>query len=131
MPTFHLPYNQNLIELARQMRQNPTSAERKLWHEYLRNLPIRILRQKPIDRFIVDFYCAATKLAIEVDGEQHYTEAGLVYDKERSSILAGYEINIIRFTNQEVINEFDGVCQQIADTLQRVSEKSIIGCQSI
>jgi very-short-patch-repair endonuclease len=122
MPTFHLPYNHNLVELARQMRQNPTPAERKLWYEYLRNLPIRILRQKPIDRFIVDFYCASTKLAIEVDGEQHYTEAGLVYDEERSSILAGYEIKIIRFTNQEVINNFDGVCQQIADTLQGVSE---------
>ena len=72
MPTFHLPYNHHLIELARNMRQNPTPAERKLWCEYLRNVPVRVLRQKPIDRFIVDFYCASVKLAIEIDGEQHF-----------------------------------------------------------
>jgi very-short-patch-repair endonuclease len=64
----------------------------------LRNLPIRILRQKPIDRFIVDFYCAAYKIAIEVDGEQHYIEDGIAYDAERSATLSGYGIDIIRFT---------------------------------
>ena len=57
MPTFHLPYNENLIKLARNMRQNPTPAERKLWYEYLRNVSVRVLRQKPIDRFIVDLLC--------------------------------------------------------------------------
>ena len=72
MPTFHLPYQHHLIEKAREMRKNPTSAEKKLWQNYLRNLPIRVLRQKPIDRFIVDFYCAVYKIAIEVDGQQHY-----------------------------------------------------------
>jgi very-short-patch-repair endonuclease len=89
MPTFHLPYNDNLIELARNMRQNPTPAERKLWYEYLRNVSVRVLRQKPIDRFIVDFYCASVKLAIKIDGEQHYREPGMVYGTERSSVLAG------------------------------------------
>jgi very-short-patch-repair endonuclease len=114
MPTFHLPYNENLIELAREMRQNPTPAERKLWHEYLRNVSVRVLRQKPIDRFIVDFYCASVKLAIEIDGEQHYTESGMAYDMERTAILAGYGLEVIRFTNQEVMNDFEGVCDRIA-----------------
>ena len=118
MPTFHLPYNQNLIELARNMRQNPTPAERKLWHEYLRDVSVRVLRQKPIARFIVDFYCASIKIAIEIDGEQHYTESGTIYDIERSAILAGYGIEVIRFTNQEVMNDFEGVCQQIADSIE-------------
>jgi very-short-patch-repair endonuclease len=117
MPTFHLPYDHHLVELAAQMRKSPTPAERKLWYEYLRHLPIRILRQRPIDRFIVDFYCASEKIAIEVDGAQHYTEAGLAYDEERSSILAGYGITVIRFTNQEVMNDFEGVCNRIANTL--------------
>jgi very-short-patch-repair endonuclease len=117
MPTFHLPYDHHLIELARQMRKNPTLAERKLWYEYLRHLPIRVMRQRPIDRFIVDFYCAREKIAIEVDGAQHYTDKGLAYDEERSAILAGYEIQVIRFTNHEVMNDFDGVCQQIANAL--------------
>ena len=117
MPIFHLPYNANLIELAREMRQNPTPTERKLWHEYLRNVPGRVLRQIPIDRFIVDFYCASVKLAIEIDGEQHYTESGMAYDTERSAILAGYGIEVIRFTNQEVMNDFEGVCEQIARSI--------------
>jgi very-short-patch-repair endonuclease len=113
MPIFHLPYQQHLIEKARKMRKNPTPAEKKLWQNYLKKLPIRILRQRPIDRFIVDFYCAAYKIAIEVDGQQHYTKEGLTYDAERSAILSGYGIKIIRFTNKEVINNFDVVCQQI------------------
>jgi very-short-patch-repair endonuclease len=116
MPTFHLPYNQNLIELARQMRKNPTPAEREMW-AYLCNLPVKILRQKPIDRFIVDFYCASVKLAIELDGQQHYTEEGMTYDMERSGVLAGYGIRVIRFSNQEVMNDFKKVCQQITDLL--------------
>ena len=95
------------------MRKNPTPAEKKLWQDYLKNLSIRILRQKPIDRFIVDFYCATYKIAIEVDGQQHYTKEGLAYDTERSAILSNYGIKIIRFTNEEVTNNFDVVCQQI------------------
>jgi very-short-patch-repair endonuclease len=100
------------------MRQNPTPAERKLWYEYLRNVPVRVLRQKPIDRFIVDFYCASVKLAIEIDGEQHFTESGTIYDTQRSAVLDGYGIEVIRFTNHEVINDFDGVCQKIANSLE-------------
>jgi very-short-patch-repair endonuclease len=118
MPIFHLPYNHNLIEFARQMRKNPTPAEKKLWEQYLHDLPVRILRQKPIDRFIVDFYCASIKLAIELDGQQHYTEEGMIYDTERSTILAGYGITVIRFSNQEVMNDFENVCQQISALLQ-------------
>ncbi len=115
MPIFHLPYDHNLIELAQGMRKNPTPAEKILWEEYLRNLSVRILRQKPIDRFIVDFYCASVKLAIEVDGQQHFTPEGIAYDLERSAILAGYEIKVIRFSNQEVMHNFESVCKQIAD----------------
>jgi very-short-patch-repair endonuclease len=117
MPIFHLPYDHNLIELARQMRKNPTPAERKLWEEYLHNLPVKILRQKPIDRFIVDFYCASAKLAIELDGQQHYTEEGMTYDAERSAVLEGYGIKVIRFSNHDVMNDFDRICKQIADSL--------------
>ncbi len=125
MPTFHLPYDHNLIELARQMRKNPTPAEKKLWEECLSNLPVRILRQKPIDRFIVDFYCASVKLAIlfqrgfanELNGQQHYTEEGMTYDSERTMILSGYGIKVIRFSNQDVMNNFENVCNQIANLL--------------
>ena len=63
--------------------------------------------------FIVDFYCAALKLVIEVDGASHFTEAGQIYDAKRTSILEGYGLKMIRFTNDEVLRNFDAVCDRI------------------
>jgi very-short-patch-repair endonuclease len=113
MTDFHLPYNADLVFRARAMRKNPTPAERKLWQDYLRPLPVRTLRQRPIAHFIVDFYCAALRLVIEVDGDGHFTEEGRAYDAERSRILEGYGLRIVRFTNREVLEDFAGVCQRI------------------
>ena len=110
---FHLPYNPKLISIAKKMRQNPTPAEKKLWQNYLRNFPVRVLRQRPIDNFIVDFYCASLNLAIEIDGESHFTEEGKHYDRERTRILSGYGLTVIRFTNIEVLQNFEGVCRQL------------------
>ncbi|WP_448602323.1 endonuclease domain-containing protein [Thermoleptolyngbya sp.] len=110
---FHLPYSPHLIAKAKEMRQNPTPAEKKLWRDCLSQFPLRVLRQRPIDRFIVDFYCAALKLVIEVDGESHFTEDGKEYDEARSHILAGYGLTVIRFTNDEVLNNFEGVCEKL------------------
>jgi len=59
------------------MRQNPTPAERKLWQDYLKEFPLKVWRQKPIDNFIVDFYCAKLKLVIEVHGDTHFSEEGM------------------------------------------------------
>jgi len=95
------------------MRQNPTAAEQKLWQECLKTLPLRVLRQRPIDQFIVDFYCAALKLVIEVDGESHFTQAGQTYDLERTNILESYGLRVLRFTNSEVLNDFESVCHKI------------------
>ena len=114
---FHLPYNPKLVEKAKELRQNPTPAEKKLWRGYLRTFPLRILRQRPIDRFIVDFYCAALKLVIEIDGDSHFTDEGQVYDLERTGILAGYGLKVIRFTNDEVMKDFEGVCCNIAEQI--------------
>jgi very-short-patch-repair endonuclease len=68
---FCLPYDKTLVDRAKEMRRNPTAAERKLWEGCLAKFPDRVLRQRPIDYFIVDFYCAALKLVIEVDGDVH------------------------------------------------------------
>ena len=94
------------------MRKNPTQAERKVW-EFLRNFPLKMWRQKPIDNFIVDFYCPKLKLVIEVDGDSHFTSEGTVYDAERTKVLEGYGLQVIRFTNHQVLYEFEGVCQMI------------------
>jgi very-short-patch-repair endonuclease len=110
---FHLPYNPQLVARAKEMRKNTTPAENKLWQDYLRGFPLRILRQRPIDHFIVDFYCAALKLVIEVDGDTHFTEEGQLRDRQRTEVLEGYGLKVIRFTNDEVMNQFEGVCEQI------------------
>ena len=118
-PNFHLPYNRNLVAKARELRKNMTPAEKKLWHDYLKTFKFRVLRQRPIAFFIVDFYCAALKLVIEVDGNSHFTETGMAYDAERTRILEGYGLKVIRFTNDEVLHNFDTVCDRAAPRFAR------------
>ena len=110
---FHLPYNRNLVPKAKELRKNMTAAERKLWYECLRGFPFRVLRQRPINNFIVDFYCAKLKLVIEVDGDSHFTVEAQAKDKERTDILQGYGLTVIRFTNDDVLNNLEGVCETI------------------
>jgi very-short-patch-repair endonuclease len=114
---FHLPYNPALIARAKELRKNMTSAEQKLWYEYLRNLKFRVLRQRPIDHFIVDFYCPSLKLVIEVDGDSHFTKESREYDQERTQRLEGYGLEVIRFTNQQILQEFKSVCEVIEELI--------------
>ncbi|NCR53006.1 MAG: endonuclease domain-containing protein [Microcystis aeruginosa L211-07] len=113
----HLPYNPKLVERAKELRKNMTKAERKLWYEYLKNFQYRVHRQRPIDQFIVDFYCPELKLVIEIDGDSHNSEDAQSHDLERTQILAGYGLTVIRFTNQEVLSNFEGVCGVIASLI--------------
>ncbi len=110
---YHLPYNPNLVERARELRKHMTESEKKLWYGYLRNFKYPVLRQRPIDNFIVDFYCPQMKLVIEIDGEQHYTQEGKAYDEERTQILESYGLRVIRFTNKQVMHDFKRVCETI------------------
>ena len=111
---FHLPYNSGLVAKAKELRKNMTVAEKKLWYSYLRNFKFRVLRQRPIAYFIVDFYCAALKLVIEVDGDSHFTDDGKACDAKRTEILQGYDLKVIRFTNDDVLHNFETVCDRIA-----------------
>lgn len=111
---FHLPYNPALVERAKQLRKNMTPAEKKLWYQYLRDFKYRVLRQRPIDQFIVDFYCAHLRLVIEIDGDSHFSENAKAYDIERSHILEGYGLKVLRFTNEQVCQDFEAVCNSIA-----------------
>jgi len=109
---FHLPYNPRLVERARELRAYMTPAEQKLW-AFLRKLPYRVLRQRPIDHYIVDFYIPHARLVIEVDGEQHCTEEGKAYDAERDAVLEGYGLRVFRVPNAEVLGHFGEVAAQI------------------
>ena len=90
-----------------------TEQEKKLWHLFLKNYPTRILRQKVIGRFIVDFYCRKANLVIEVDGSHHYTEGNIISDAERTKILEGYGLTVIRFSNSDIYNNFNTICTLI------------------
>jgi very-short-patch-repair endonuclease len=109
----YLPYNPLLISRAKELRKHMTPAERKLWREFLHGFPHRVLSQRPIDNYIVDFFCPFFKLVIEIDGEQHYLEEGKTYDAERDGILAAYGLKVLRVTNRDVMEDFNGVCRKI------------------
>ena len=68
-----MKYDQNNVPSARELRKNMTPWERKLWYQFLKDYPVKFLRQKCIDHFIVDFYCFQAKMVIELDGGGHYT----------------------------------------------------------
>jgi len=110
---FHLPYNPALVARAKELRKNMTPAEKKLWYQYLKTFEFRVLRQRPIDHFIVDFYCPTLKLVIEIDGESHFTDEGQDYDRERTQRLEGHGLQVLRFTNQQVLKSFENVCGEI------------------
>ena len=105
---------EKLKPLARQMRCEPTPAEKKLW-EKVKNkqlLGFKFRRQHTIDRFIVDFYCGQARLIVEVDGSVHeYTQEE---DAIRQEYLESLELRVIRFTNSEVLNSVEMVVEQIA-----------------
>ena len=105
----YLPYNKNLVSRAKDLRKNLTLAEKQIWYEYLRDHQYRVYRQRPIDNFIVDFYCPKLKLVIEIDGNSHYRENAQEYDSQRTAILQGYGLKVIRFTNKEVLHNLEGV----------------------
>ena len=113
-----LDYNKKNIALAKNLRKNATPQENRLWYDFLSKYEIRFQRQKSIDNFIADFYCHKAKLIIEIDGVQHYTEEGIKRDEFRTEILEGYDLKIIRFSNQQIQNEFYNICEYIDEVTQ-------------
>jgi len=115
-----VPYQLKLKTPSRALRRDPTQAERKLWYEFLRDLPEKFTRQKPVGSYIADFYCSRLRLVIEVDGDSHFTAQGERSDARRTAALQGHKLRVIRFTNAEVMQQFEAVCQRIE---QAVAEK--------
>lgn len=109
------PYNKNLKQASRDLRNNMTDAEQLLWRKLRRKqiLGLQFYRQKPILNFIVDFYCPAANLVIECDGGQHYTADGLEADRARDQALAQLGLNVLRFDNRQILTEIDGVVEKI------------------
>ncbi len=106
-------YNPKLVPNAADLRKEMTKQERHLWYDYLRYYPVRFYRQKILGHYIADFYCAQAKLVVELDGSQHYENAGMQYDARRTKDLSEFGLLVIRIPNNEVDRNFGGVCEYI------------------
>ena len=105
--------NPNLTEYSKKLRREMTKEERHLWYDFLKPLPFTFHRQKVIGSYIVDFYCAKAKLVIELDGSQHYEDAGRGYDQNRDAYLQSLVLAVLRFSNLDIAKNFSGVCTEI------------------
>ena len=90
-----------------------TPEERHLWYDFLKYLPIVVKKQYVIDSFIVDFFISSKKIAIEVDGSQHYEPEAKDADRLRDAELMKYGIRVLRYTNFDVQKRFEGVASDI------------------
>ena len=103
------------LERRRSMRRLATEAEKLVWRMLRARqfLDLKFRRQHPVGPYILDFYCARCRLAVELDGGQHFTDEGKAYDEKGSAFLAAHGIRVIRFTNSEVFAEIDSVAEAI------------------
>jgi len=114
------------IGKCRFLRKNQTDAESKLW-SLLRNrqlAKVKFRRQFPIDKYILDFYSPEYKFGIEADGGQHYSDEGEVKDELRAGKLAGYGIQILRFSNLDILNNIEGVYEVILKAVEKIKRKN-------
>lgn len=110
----HLYNDSQQTVFRKQLRSNPTLAEARLWY-YLRRaqLGAKFRRQYGVGQYVLDFYSTEVRLAIEVDGDSHYSERGLVSDMRRSEFLESVRIRVVRFSNREVLEETTTVVEMI------------------
>jgi len=107
--------NRDLRNRRRELRNNPTEAEKILWSRISRKQlnGMRFLRQYGVGPYILDFYCPKLRLAIELDGAQHAKDEARIYDKERSAYLETEDIRVVRFWNNEILKDVEGVISRI------------------
>jgi len=120
-----IPYNPKLKEKARVLRNNSTFTEVMIWN-YLKNKQMKgydFHRQKPLDNYIVDFFCNELMLAIEIDGESHY--GNQERDIRRQNRLENYGISFLRFDDLEVRHQLDNVINRIEDWIDDFEKKNI------
>lgn len=110
-----LNYNKKLKQLSRNLRNNLTDAEKLLWSKIrMKQLKdCQFYRQKIIGKYSVDFYCHSAKLAIELDGGQHYSDEGMEKDRARDAYLASLGVKVLRFSDKEMMMNTDGVLKTI------------------
>jgi very-short-patch-repair endonuclease len=106
-----------VLNNAKTLRSNQTEAEQQLWNHLRahRFLDLKFKRQKPIGRYIVDFVCVERRLIVEIDGGQHAEQ--IEYDQHRDTWLRGQGYTVLRFWNNEIIQQMEAVLEKIIVTL--------------
>ena len=109
---FYAPY---LKKYARKLRSEMTDAEHRFWYCVRRKRlrAVQFYRQKPISRYIVDFYAPAARLVIEIDGGQHFTEEGRIADARRDAELSRMGLAVLRFDDRQILMETDAVLDEV------------------
>ena len=115
----HKPRNQALTAFARQLRRGMAKEERHLWYDFLRYCRPRFRRQEIIGSYIADFYCHDAKLVVELDGSQHTQEQDIAYDTQRTAYFHTLGIDVIRYYNSDIHQNFLGVCQDLLSVLEQ------------
>ena len=112
-------YDPKLKKRSQELRKNMTDAERLLWSRLrMKQLGgLMFSRQKPLGEYIADFYCHKAKLVIEVDGGQHFSGSSIEYDRIRDEFLENMGLTVLRFTNNDVMNNIEGVVEIIEGRL--------------
>ena len=117
--------NSALLQVARILRRNMTRQEKHLWYDFLQHYPVKIYKQRIIDHFVADFYCHSARLVIELDGSQHYTAQGRLQDAQRTEILEKYGLYVLRFSNLDIDERFEGVCRMIDKIIKERTGSSV------
>ena len=109
--------DEKVLSNAKTLRTNQTDAEQRLWHHLRahRFMDLKFKRQKPLGRYIVDFVCVERRLIIEIDGGQHAEQ--VEYDQHRDAWLRNQGYTVLRFWNNEVLQQLEGVLEQVRLTI--------------
>jgi len=110
-------YNKEFVSYAKTLRKNMTPEEKHLWYDFLKKLPLTVNRQKNVGDFILDFYIASKRLAIEIDGSQHYDPENKKKDDQRDKELAFIGIKMLRYKNSDINDNFIAVCEDLLKEL--------------
>ena len=105
--------NPYLTTFSQELRTHMTKEEKHLWYDFFKKISYTVNRQKVVGNYILDFYCDEAKIAIELDGSQHYEKQAKKKDAERDRFLLEQGITVLRYTNIEINSNFDGVCSDI------------------
>ncbi len=119
--------NPKLTKNAKVLRKSMTKEERHLWYDFFKTLPITVNRQKVIGHYIVDFYIASCRLVVELDGSQHFEGSQIAHDEKRDEYLTSLGIKILRYSNSDINQRFQEVCQDIWNHI----DTSSVTCDTI